>query len=821
MLETLIQDVRYAVRSSRRTPGFACAAIATLALGIGANTAIFSLMNAVLFRTLPVAAPQDLHFIALGAGSDLLTASNYLWLESIRRREDVFSGVAGYNIRDFKVATDEGQQRVVGQYVTGNYHALVGVPIARGRGFVAEDDRAPGGGSIAVISDGYWTRRFGRAPDVLGKTLVVGGRTVTIVGVSAPGFEGMQPGRSLDITLPLSIRAADEPGFLAERDSWTSMPLVARLKPGTDVRQAQAVVKAAFREHLAEHQIRGFARMPSGDERSAVLLPAAKGHDRLRTDYSTPLTVLMGMVGLVLLVSCVNVANLLLVRGTARANEVAVRMSVGASRGRLIRQFLTESLLFSLSGGALGLLLAGWSTWFIASLFLENQNPIVINAQPDVVVFLFTMLLSLLTGLVFGLMPAVNATRLDLAPTLKLRDVTSVGVGRLSGRQILVAAQIALCLVLVFGAGLLVRTQRNLQQVQGGFATENILVSALDANDTTFPPERMVELCSSAVERLRDRTGAISGSCSTMSPVDTAFEGRVLGIPTPPPGPGANRVSANTVTPDYFRTFGIDLVRGRLFTAQDTASAPRVALVNETAARFYFGGADPIGRPIAFGSKPDPARVMTVVGIVRDARHSLRQSPPRMVYQPLAQINQPPDTLTAAIRTTSDPTPAAGLVRGEVAALSRDVAVTWVRTMQQQIAASLTSERLLSTLSTAFGLLALLLACIGLYGVVSYDVARRSRDIGIRLALGAERSTVLTGVLRQTATITAVGIVGGLVAAALASQFVEGFLFELTPRDPVTLGVATGMLALSALLAGYVPARRASRIDPAVALRSE
>ena len=392
------------------------------------------------------------------------------------------------------------------------------------------------------------------------------------------------------------------------------------------------MVKAAFREHLVQHKIGGFSRMPSGAERSAVLLPAAKGHDRLRVDYSTPLKVLMGMVGLVLLVSCINVANLLLVRGTARANEVAVRMSVGASRGRLIRQFLTESLLFSLSGGALGLLLAGWSTWFIASLFLENQNPIVINAQPDAFVFLFTMLLSLLTGLVFGLMPAVNATRLDLAPTLKLRDVGSIGVGRLSGRQVLVVAQIALCLVLVFGAGLLVRTQRNLQQVQGGFATENILVAALDANDTTFPHERMVELCSSAVERLRERTGAVAGSCSTMSPVDTAFEGRILGIPTPPPGAGANQVLANTVTPDYFRTFGIDLVRGRLFTAQDTARAPRVALINETAARFYFGGADPIGRPIAFGSRPDPARALTVVGIVRDARHALRQAPPRMVY---------------------------------------------------------------------------------------------------------------------------------------------------------------------------------------------
>ena len=383
MLGTLLQDVRYAVRSSGRTPGFAVAAIITLALGIGANTAIFSLMNAVLFRTLPVAAPEDLYFIAHGAGNDLGTSSNYAWLESIRRRDEVFSGVAAYNIRDFKVATTGGPQRVVGQYASGNYHALAGIPIARGRGFTNEDDRAAGGGSIAVISDGFWTRRFGRDPDVLGKTLVVGGRTVTIVGVTAPGFEGMQPGRALDITLPLSIRAADEPDFLTWPDSWTNMPLVARLKPGTDLRQAQAVVQAAFREHLSRHNIRGFSRLPSGAERSALLLPAAKGHDRLRTEYSTPLRVLMGMVGLVLLVSCVNVANLLLVRGTARGSEIAVRMSVGASRGRLVRQFLTESIFFSLSGGALGLLLASWSTWFISSLFLENQNPIVIDAQPD------------------------------------------------------------------------------------------------------------------------------------------------------------------------------------------------------------------------------------------------------------------------------------------------------------------------------------------------------------------------------------------------------------------------------------------------------
>jgi predicted permease len=421
----------------------------------------------------------------------------------------------------------------------------------------------------------------------------------------------------------------------------------------------------------------------------------------------------------------------------------------------------------------------------------------------------------------FGLLPSFNATRVSLTPALKQSDTSAGSHRRQFGRQVMVAAQIASCLVLVFGAGLLVRTQRNLQHVRGGFATENILVFALDANDTTFPQDRMVELCSNAIERLRARADAMSASCSTMSPVDTAFEMRVLGIPTPPPGRGADQVFANTVTPEYFRTFGVDLVRGRLFTAQDTRSTPRVAIINEAVARAYFPGVDPIGRAIAFGSKPDPARAVTVVGVVRDARQTLRQTPPKMVYQPLAQILQPPDLLTAAIRTPSDPEPIAGFVRREVAALSPDAAVTWVRTMQQQIDASLTSERLLALLSTAFGALTLLLACIGLYGVLSYDVARRSRDIGIRLALGAERSTILKDVLRQTATITSAGLLAGLAAAMVTSQLVERFLFGLTPRDPVTLAITTIMLAISALLAGYLPARRASRIDPAVALRAE
>ena len=820
MLDTLIQDVKYANRSLRRTPGFVAAAIATLALGIGANTAIFSLINAVLLRTLPVRAPQELYFVAHGVGNtEIGTASNYQWFERVRAHDEVFAGVTGYNIRDFKVTSAQGAQRVYGQYASGNYHGLLGAPLALGRGFVSEDDRAVNNSPIAVISDSFWTRRFARDPQVLGQTLLVGGHSVTIVGVTAPGFDGMAPGRPIDITLPLSMRIRDEPDFLTDLDSWSSMPLVVRLKPGVDVRQAQSVIETAFREHVSQPGI-GFARTPFGP-RTARLQPAANGQDRLRIDYQTPLTVLMGMVGAVLLLACVNVANLLLVRGTGRAREVAVRMAVGATRRRLVRQFLTESLMLAAAGGAMGGLLAGWGTRFVSTLFLENQNPIAIDVQPDGTVLLFAAGLSILTGIAFGSIPALRGTLVNLTPALKQSSAGALSVRGSSGRKVLVAVQIAVSVVLVFGAALLVRTQRNLQNVNGGFDTENVLVFSLDARDTTFPLERLTPLCTETLARLRRQAQAIAAACSTMSPVDTAFEGRVLGIPAPPPGPNANRVLANTVTPEYFDALGIGLVRGRLFTSQDTASSTRVAIINESVAKAFFGDSDPVGQRIGFGSRPDAARTLTVVGVVRDARHALREASPKMVYQPLEQSLQPPEALTAAVRTTGDPATLAAFVRQEVRALSPDVAVMWVRTMRQQIEAATTRERLLSTLSTAFAVLALLLACIGLYGVISYDVASHAREIGIRLALGAERFAVLASVLRPTLTIIGIGLALGLAGAMLTSRFVETLLFELTSRDPIALAAATGTLALCALLAGYLPARRASRIDPAVALRAE
>ena len=413
----------------------------------------------------------------------------------------------------------------------------------------------------------------------------------------------------------------------------------------------------------------------------------------------------------------------------------------------------------------------------------------------------------------------MRATLVSLTPALKQRSTGAIPTRRASGRKALVAAQIAVSVVLVFGAGLLVRTQRNLQNVNGGFATENVMVFSLDAHDTTFPLERMTALCTETLARLRRQRPASAAACSTMSPVDTAFEGRVLGIPAPPPGPGANRVLANTVTPEYLGTFGIGLVRGRFLTSQDTASSTRVAVINESVAKAFFGDSDPVGKQIGFGSRPDPDRTLTVVGVVRDARHALRDTR-RWCISLWASASLRP-ALTAAVRTTGDPAALASLVRQEVRALSPDVAVMWVRTMRQQIAAATTSERLLATLSTAFAVLALLLACIGLYGVISYDVASHTREIGIRLALGAERSAVLAGVLRPTVTIIGIGLALGLVGALLTSRLVETLLFELTSRDPVALAATVVTLSAAALTAGYLPARRASRIDPATALRTE
>ena len=821
MFDTTWKDLRYAARSLRRTPAFTMTALVTLALGIGANTAIFSLVNAVMLRTLPVAAPEELVFVghrnpsSTDTGVNLL--SNPAWLQRVRQEMGIFAGVAAYNIRDFKVVSDDAVEQVVGQYASGNYHSLIGAPMALGRGFSNENDFAPGSSPIAVISDSYWQRHYGRSPDALGSRLVIGGHTVSIVGVTAAGFEGLQPGRSIEITLPLSIRVQDEPDFVTSIDSWTGMPLVARLNPGVTASGAEPIVDRAFREHMTQPGI-GFGRARDGRFLlTAVVVPADRGADRLRRDYEPALQVLMVIVAIVLAIACVNVANLFLARGVARAGEIAMRLAIGASRWRVVRQLLTEGAIVALAGGLIGYAAAGWATLYVQTLLRGGQRPIAIDVQPDARVLAFTVGVASIATLLFGLAPALLATR--VAPNTRMAAATATARPS-RGRMLLVAVQLAMCVVLVFEAGLFVRTLRNLQQVDGRLATDSVLAFAIDANDSGFPLERLATTCTDAIDRLR-QPDVVAASCSTMTPLDTAFEIRVLGLPELPPGRDTRDIFANAVTPGYFAAFGIESIRGRLFTATDTAAAARVAILNEAGARHFFGDRDPLGQQIAFGSRPDPALAMTVIGIVRDVRQQLRVTDKPMAYQPLAQIRVPPDYIVGAIRTASDPAPIGTRVRGVVRALSPALAVSWIRTLREQMRAALVTERLLTSLSVAFGLLAVVLAGIGVYGVIAYDVSRRSREIGIRMALGAQQRTVLIGVFRQMMLMVVPGIAAGVGAGMLAASAIASFLFGITARDPWTLAMAALLLAVIACVAGYVPARRAANVNPALALRAE
>jgi predicted permease len=814
----MLNDVRFAIRSMARTPVLAAAAIVTLALGIGATTAIFSLIEAVLLRTLPLTSPQELFFVAHGSADDFDRSSNYRWLERVRQRTDVFAGVTAYSHQIFKVSNDAGLERVFGQYVSGNYHALLGVPLAQGRGFAAEDDRVPGGSPIAVISDGYWARRFGRSSSVLGQTLIVGGHPVTIVGITAPGFAGLAPGDSVDITLPLSMRLIDEPDFLTWTDGWTGMPLVARLREGIGVAAASQAIAAAYREYMAEPFNVDFRRGPDGQPRTATLLPAARGDDDLRNEYRVSLRLLMGMVAIVLLVVCVNVANLLIVRAAARSREVAVRAAVGADRLNLLRPFIAESLVLSLTGGAIGLLLAGWGLEFIARLFRGGIEPIVIDVQPDAIVLLFALLVSVVTALAFGIGPGFAALRVDPAPALKGYARSAHASWR--GRELLVAAQVALSLMLVFGAALLVRTLQNLRSVDGGFARNGVIVFALDARDTRLPRERLAPLCAEIIAQLDARPDVTSGTCSTMSPVDTHSTRRAITIDGRPRPDQPPTVYTNAIDAGYFETLGLPIVRGRGLLPQDGAASPAVAVIGETMARRYFGDTNPVGRTLRWGWR-EPGPPIAIVGVARDARLTLRDAPPEMVYTPIAQLVEPPDDLLAAIRTAGDTGTLSDAIRERVRAVSPEIALTYLRSMDDQIDAALVSERLLATLSSTFALLALLLAAVGLYGVLSYDVSRRTRDIGVRLALGADRTRVFSAVLLRTAAIVAIGIAAGLLGAAFASSVVARLVFGLEPRDPLTLAVAASVLALTAMLAGYLPARRASRVDPVTTLRAE
>jgi putative ABC transport system permease protein len=821
-LEDTWQDVRYAFRTLRKAPTFAAAVILTLALGIGANTAIFSLFEAVILRPLPIHAADDLYFIALGSARSA-PSSNYPYFERVRTRTDLFAGVAAYQGgASVKVSTGEHVETARAQFVSGHYYSVVGVPMALGRGVTVDDDR-PGTGPIeAVISHGYWVRRFGADPQILDRTLTIDGRPIAIAGVTAAGFDGLDPGTSVDVTLPLAIKTLDSPGFLTDHTTWLgNMPIVVRLKPGIGSAQATSAIEVLFQGFLAEPNNAWLRKLPGWDRVHASVMPANRGTSGLRERYSNAVQLLMAMVGIVLLIGCANVASLLVARGNARAMEVAIRMSIGASRSRLVRQFLTESLLLALIGGTLAFALARMSVRAIGAMIDAGANPVHLDLQPNASVLVFTIAVSVVTGLLFGLAPAVGTTRLDMSPTLKSASTPTIRSRRSSPRRVLVGVQIAMCVLLVSGAGLLGRTLRNLDTRATGIDRHDLLLFSLDARGTLFPSAGMPGLCEDLIARAVGWAGVVSGSCSRNIPINSRGNAAPLEVPGSAPRPlNARLVFTNMVTADYFRTFGIGVVAGRVFDARDSANGTNVAVVSRSLVRFFFGDSDPIGRSVHFYKREK--NPMTIVGIVEDAtQRSLREEPPMTIYTPLAQLREPEGLVTVALRTPANASSLAESIRAEVRGRAPDVIVDNVRTMEQQIGTELVRERLLAMLSTAFAGLAVLLSCVGLYGVVSYDVTRSVRHLGIRLALGAQRRDVLLEVIRKALLVSSLGIVGGLLGTLAGTRVVAGLLFGVTARDPLTLVTAAVLLMVTTAAASYLPARRAARVDPALVLRAE
>jgi putative ABC transport system permease protein len=816
--DELRQDLRYAGRQLAKSPGFTLAAIISLALGIGANSAIFGLMDAILFRMLPVRDPSALYFLGHGTGKDVSTSSNYPLLARYQS-SGIFESVTSSTRRTFTVALPEGLQRIDGEFVSGNYHATLGVRFALGRGFSSEPDRPDGRAPVAVISDGFWERRFARSPDVIGQTLSIGGHLVTIIGVTAPDFNGLFPGTKAEITMPLFVRGLDDATFLTQRDRWIAVRLVARLRPDRTEAQSYAAASDLFRRYWLEPENE---RRPE-DVRIGALVAAGKGATDLRKAFATPLWLLFAMVATVLLIACTNVANLLLARGASRAKEVAVRLSLGAGRARLVRQMLTESLLLAVTGGVLGLLVAHVSMRFIASAFRVGQSPLLIDAGLTWRVLVFTAAAAIACSLLVGLVPALRSSRVDVTPVLKESDAQP-RLGRWSLGRTLVVTQLALSFLLVSIATLFGRSVLNMRSLDVGFSRAHTLLFDLDAGDQSVTREERALFFTTLEARLRAWPGVAAVAYAQRSPLDHSTQTRPLNIPGMIIPRDSRGVSANVVSPDFFRVFGIDLVRGRGLTAEDRAGAEPVAVVDQTLVRAYFASTDPIGRRVFLGADREP---FTIVGVVRSARvEDLRDEPSRTIYTALAQsrlgsAEQVGDArrLTVVVRSTSSSALLPSMVRDEVAQLSTRVVVSYVRTMDQQFDAALMRERLMAALSVGYGALALLLSLVGLYGITAFGVARQTRDIGIRMALGATRRRVVGGILSETMVTTALGVTLGGAASLVAANLVEPFLFQIPPQDPVTLIGVMALLTVTTLFAGYLPGRQAASIDPVRALK--
>ncbi len=822
-LESLVADLRYALRSLRSNPGFAVVAVLSLGLGIGANTAIFSLVDAVMLRSLPVSRPEELVQVNMG-DPGIIDFSNPLW-EELRDRQEVFSGAFAYSDQRFDLAGGGEVRPVEGTWVSGGFFGTLGVAPAAGRLLTAGDDFR-GCPAVAVLGHGFWQSAYGGARNAVGRSISLNGHPFQIVGVAQPGFTGVEVGRVPQVFAPLCAKAVVDggDGGLDQHSTWF-LRIVGR--------RAEGVTEAGARARLAALAPAVFgATVPADwDERGKQqylrskldVVPAATGYSSLRLQYRDALLAMTVVVGLVLLIACANVANLLLARAAARRREMAIRLAIGAGRGRLVRQLLTESLVLALLGGALGLVFAKWASGLLVRLLSTRSNAVQLDLAVDGRLLAFTLAVATGTAVLFGLAPAWRSTRVDPQAAMQAtsRSVTE-GRSRFSAGKLLVVGQIALSLVLVLGAGLMLGTFRRLVTLDPGFRSEGVLLASLNLRGTGIPRERLPQVKEEILAAVRATPGVRSASASTITPVSaSSTNGRVEVEGYVPKGRGDTEVFFNTVSDGYFATLGTPLLAGRDFGPGDVSGSEPVAVISEAMARKFFGGANPVGRRIGLVDPLSPGRSLSVVGVVANTKYlSLREGSVPLVYLPLAQDRDSPPWLSLVLRTNGPPAELVPAVTAAVGGIDRDIRLRYA-TLKEQVDGSLTMERLLAMLSGFFGGLALLLAAVGLYGTMAYSVARRRTEIGIRIALGAARARVVRLVLGEVGKMVLVGLALGALVAAVMVRRVAPFLFGMAPSDPATWALSALTLALAAAAAGALPAWRAARLDPMESLREE
>ena len=827
-------DVQLAIRGLRRNPLFSIVAILSLALGIGANTAIFTLVDQIVLRKLPVRAPDELVMLYQQGphmGSNMGSRMHsYPMCRDFREKAAPLSEVLCRRLVSASMSADDETERVEAELVSGNYFSMLGVKPALGRVFNSqEDDQVYQGHPVVVLSYDYWVRRFASDPRVVGKTVRVNDHAMTIVGVSARGFAGLDPAESPQIRVPILMKP-----IMMPEQAWIHMndrrvrwvQVFARVAPGFSAATAQPGLQALFLQ-LRQYEMTLPAAAKWSDYMRKQFMtgrlrvePAAMGYSDLRNEFSTPLVVLMGMVGLVLLIACANVANLLIARAFMRQKETAVRLSLGASRGRLARQFLTESLVLSGAGGLAGLGLAALLTHGLLQLAPSGGQPQLISAAPDVRILAFTIGLTFVTALVFGLLPALGATRPQPWTTLKDTVGSIAGArGSLFLRKGLVVGQVALSFLLLFGAGLFARSLQNLQSTPTGVELDNLVTFQVSPSLNGYDDERATQFYGALLDHVRSAPGVKSAGMATV-PILHGWEwDSSMSVEGHRPVEGEDmQAFMNAVSPDYFETMQIPLLEGRDFTRVDARKDPTVVIVNRKFAEHFFPGGRAVGKHVGFGGGPDTKLNMEIVGIVGDA---LYEGPHTSVHRQAFVPNWGRNTGTFYVRTAASSESAFGQVRRDVKALDAALPVYEMKTVQGQLDETLLSDRLTALLSAGFGVLATLLAAVGLYGVMAFVVARRRKEIGVRLALGARPGRVVWLVMREVLLLLAIGLAVGVPAGLASARFVSSLLYGIEPRDPWIAGVTVLLLSLVAAAAGLIPARRASRIDPILALRCE